>query len=486
MKFFIKYFSKFSKIFRGGLSISLIEVLRYLSEFAIIVVLARQLSPTDFGLVALALTFISILDASTDLSIKSAVLQNKFFDNSHLSNAWFLILFRAFFLYLIIIIFANSISNFYENEELFIVLIILGLRPIFQAFVNPFQIYNIKKLEYRNYSITMIFGIFTRLIIIIPLAFILKNFWVLVIGGLISTFTKVIISYYLDRRFLYPKFNFKTSKKLLFFSFWIFISRISMIFSQSIPKLIIPKISDNYILGGFKISEQIGTFVNNVNKKFLSFIALPFLSKEFRDNGSKKELLVSDFISLVILFTIPICLILILEINNLILIILGEKWLFIKEMLIFLIVYGGLLSISSSVFTVIVAYGKPSSETNSRIISLFILIFLIIFDTSIGGILNAIVSSGIILLILSFWNLYLHGLLCFKSLMTNVFLDNIPVIFLFKIYSLIYFNDFNQINSLILFCTTSLITYLIISYVIYKFFNRGLFLYFRKIKSSSL
>ena len=129
MNFLIKYFSKFSKIFRGGISISLIEVLRYLTEFVIIVVLARQLSPTDFGLVALALTFISILDASTDLSIKSAVLQNKFFDNSHLSNAWFLILLRAFFLYLIIIIFANSISNFYKNEELFIVLIILGLRP---------------------------------------------------------------------------------------------------------------------------------------------------------------------------------------------------------------------------------------------------------------------------------------------------------------------------------------------------------------------
>ena len=382
-------------------------------------------------MVALALTFISILDASTDLSIKSAVLQNKFFDNSHLSNAWFLILFRAFFLYLIIIIFANSISNFYENEELFIVLIILGLRPIFQAFVNPFQIYNIKKLEYRNYSLTMIFGIFTRLIIIIPLAFILKNFWVLVIGGLISTFTKAIISYYLDRRFLYPKFNFKTSKKLLIFSFWIFISRVSMIFSQSIPKLIIPKISDNYILGGFKISEQIGTFVNNVNKKFLSFIALPFLSKEFRDNGSKKELLVSDFISLVILFTIPICLILILEVNNLILIILGEKWLFIKEMLIFNYLWR-IIKYIIFCFYCGSSYGKPSSETNSWIISLFILIFLIIFDTSVGGILNAIVSSGVILLILSFWNLYVHGLLNFKSLMKNVFLDNIPVIFYLK------------------------------------------------------
>ena len=53
--FISRKFSKLSKTSKGGISLSLIEILRYLSEFVIILITARLLSPNDFGLVAISI-----------------------------------------------------------------------------------------------------------------------------------------------------------------------------------------------------------------------------------------------------------------------------------------------------------------------------------------------------------------------------------------------------------------------------------------------
>ena len=125
----------------------------------------------------------------------------------------------------------------------------------------------------------MISGILIKLFFIIPLAFILKNYWVLVFGSLISPFVKVIVSYYLDRRILIPKFSYRESIEILKFSSWLLLSRISQIFLQNLPRLIIGKLISVDFLGGFKIAEQFGYFSNNIIKKFTTYITLPFFSK---------------------------------------------------------------------------------------------------------------------------------------------------------------------------------------------------------------
>ena len=87
--FFFKSYNNLSKIAKGGLNISLIEVVRYLVEFLIIIVTARLLEPNDFGLIALAITIISVIDAFTDLGIKTAIIQNKKSKNNFLHQVGF-------------------------------------------------------------------------------------------------------------------------------------------------------------------------------------------------------------------------------------------------------------------------------------------------------------------------------------------------------------------------------------------------------------
>ena len=218
------------------------------------------MEPSDFGLIALAITIISVIDAFTDLGIKTAIIQNKNSEKKFLSTGLFLIIVRSLFLYLMIFFFAKDISNFFSNHEIEIILKILALRTILQSLVNPYQLLNIKELNYKNYTLTMISGILIKIFFVIPLAFILKNYWVLVFGSLISPFVKVIISYYLDRRILIPKFSYRESIEILKFSSWLLLSRISQIFLQNLPRLIIGKLISIDFLGGSKLLNNLGIF----------------------------------------------------------------------------------------------------------------------------------------------------------------------------------------------------------------------------------
>ena len=100
---------------------------------------------------------------------------------------------------------------------------------------------------------------------------------------------KVIISYYLDRRILIPKFSYRESIEILKFSSWLLLSRISQIFLQNLPRLIIGKLISIDFLGGFKFAEQFGYFSNNIIKKFTTYISLPFFSKKFNNDEAYKK-----------------------------------------------------------------------------------------------------------------------------------------------------------------------------------------------------
>ena len=202
---------------------------------------------------------------------------------------------------------------------------------------------------------------------------------------------------------------------------------------------------DFSFVGGFKLSEQLGYFINNILKKFSSMIILPYFSEEFRKSKNKKTNS-EEYISFIISLVLPICILASISAEALIYILFGEKWFFIKKMLIYMLIYGGFLTVSNMLFTLVVAYGKPSIESKSRIFSLFILIMFIIFDQSLNGILNALLISGFTMLTLSIIDLLRLNIIKGLSLVNLVILDNIPISGIF----ITYYFDNNYFGSVII------------------------------------
>ena len=390
------------KVKNGFKLITSIEIIRYAIELFIILFTARILSPDDFGLVASALVVIALTDSFTQFGFSTPIIQFKEDSIKYINTAWTIDLVRSFIRFNFLFIFSEKISNYFENENLKNVLIFLSLRPIIQTLVNPYLNYEIRNLELKSYSIVFLSSSLLRLFIVIPLTFYFMNYWALVIGSLSATFIKVVISYFLIKYKPKLNLNLHHSKKLFSFSIWLIVSRIFQLFYKNIPYLILAKFSNMVIVGGYKLSEQIGTSYDNIYKKYSSKVVLPSLSEinrsDLKDNRVHEQNLLM-IISLIILMIVPS----ILFSDILVRVFLGHKWIFIIPTVKLFFVLGGIYILNNFFNSLIISLGYPKSDSIIKLIALIIFFSLIPFSKNLENIIINLFCVTISILFMNFF-----------------------------------------------------------------------------------
>ena len=103
-------------------------------QIIIFVVLARILTPTDFGLIGMITIFIELSQRFVDSGFGQALIQKKNPDEIDYSSVFFINFIIGLCLYGIIFLFAPLISNFYREPQLTLLTRVLGLQFVIAAF----------------------------------------------------------------------------------------------------------------------------------------------------------------------------------------------------------------------------------------------------------------------------------------------------------------------------------------------------------------
>jgi hypothetical protein len=149
-------------------------------QFAISIVLARLLTPEDFGLIGMIVVFIGIANLFSDLGLGSALIQMKSLEEKHLSSVYWLNLGVGFLLTVMFMIIAPLIANFYDEPQLesmvryISVVFFIGAMSIVQK--NLF----FRSMRFKMLSVVEILAILIAGIIAISLAFSGFGVWSLV------------------------------------------------------------------------------------------------------------------------------------------------------------------------------------------------------------------------------------------------------------------------------------------------------------------
>ena len=96
-------------------------------SFLVSLVLARLLTPSDYGTVALMLVFINILNVFVDGGFSTALIQKKNADDLDFSTIFFFNLFSCVILYLVLFVASPLIASFYNRPEMKSMIRVLGL-----------------------------------------------------------------------------------------------------------------------------------------------------------------------------------------------------------------------------------------------------------------------------------------------------------------------------------------------------------------------
>ncbi|MDD5242734.1 MAG: lipopolysaccharide biosynthesis protein [Syntrophorhabdaceae bacterium] len=200
---------------------ALMEVVSRTASPIILIILARLLTPDDFGVVATAMISISFAQMFWDAGLSKALIQTKEAPEDVAHVVFWTNIFLGVLIYGILFILAPAIALFFNSPASGPVLRVLGFQIVIASFSSVQQALFVRDLAFRNLFWIKLLTAFIPGLCSIPLAIFGYGVWALVAGSLAG---QALNCWLLWRRSAWrPKitYNKELARKLFSFGFWV-------------------------------------------------------------------------------------------------------------------------------------------------------------------------------------------------------------------------------------------------------------------------
>jgi PST family polysaccharide transporter len=185
-------------------------------------VLARLLSPGDFGLVALAEAVFVIAGAFTELSLAQSLVQHREPKPHHFDTAFTLNLARSVLLGAGLAALSVPLAAIYGDERLRDVVLVLALATAMGGLENPRLVVFQRKLVFWQDFLLNVGSKLAGLLGALAIAYVYRSYWALVLGSFAAQAIRIALSYAVMPGL--PRFALRGTRELLSFSLWLTMS----------------------------------------------------------------------------------------------------------------------------------------------------------------------------------------------------------------------------------------------------------------------
>jgi len=443
------------------------------------VILARLLSPQDFGLFGIALIILSALQTFSQPGTGEALIQKKNDIRAYLDIAWTIKIIRGFLLAIILFVLSPFFANFFHEPKAIALFHIIGWSLIIGGLGNQGVIYFVKDLEFHKQFVYEIIPTCVDFIVSIILVFTLRNAFALAYGYLSGIIVLSAASYFLHP--YRPKFVFdlKKIRELARFGRWVWgYTVMSFLLTQGIG-FFIGKVLGATVLGLYQMAMKLTSVVTTELSSVFGSIGFSLYSK-LQDNTTKLREGYSKLLKINCFIITPSTFFLFANSKQLTAVVLGEKWLSLPGLINLLSFYGLIASISAINNTVFKSIGRPDITSKIQFVKLFFIsssIFLISSNWGIYGITALILSVELMGLPFEFILLAKRlniGLLFYTKILIMPVLSSFLMLVGLKLLSSIFF----MANAGIVFLTGTFIIcilqYFAFTMLLDKVFNYGI------------
>ncbi len=373
--------------FKGVSWIALLRGSTRAITFVRLAILARLLSPVQFGVFGVATLILAFLEVVTETGINVFLIQKKDDIESYISSAWAVSIIRGCIIALILIVSAPFVANFFNSPESLSIILLISIVPFVRGFINPSIVKIQKEIDFKKefYLRSMLFIIDS--IVVIIFAFVTRNAESFVFGLIVSAVLEVILSFVLFKPT--PRLNFEPEKLIHIVrkSWWITISGIFSYTAENGDNIGVGKILGTNSLGIYQAAYKISTLPISEVTDTVNKVVFPVYSKFSDDKDRlfkafKKVTLTSSVVATlsgVIIFVFA---------DLIVHIILGERWLAAIPVVRVLAIYGILRTIFGNFAPAALSVHKQNYvavTTLARCVGLLITIIPFIYYFGIIG-----------------------------------------------------------------------------------------------------
>lgn len=376
-------------------------------QFIIGIILARLLTPNEFGLIGMLAIFIAITQSFINSGMSSGLVQKTNRTQEDFSTVFIFNIFISLFFYIILYYSAPYIAEFYEMPQLVPLTRILSVSIIISSFSIVHKSYLTIKLDFKTLAKVNLVSIIISGVISIYSAYQGLGVWALVIQTISVSVISVIMLWYLTNwnpSFLFSKESFKElfgfGSKLLLASLY------AQIFNN-IYNLAIGKAYSATDLGFYTRSKQFAEFSSGTITGIMQQVTYPILAS-LQDNRDRMVTVYSRLIRMTAFVIFPSMILLSLLSDSLIKILLGEKWVHAIVLLQWMSLARIFFPINVINMNILNAIGRSDLFLKVDLSKLPLILIVLIFTIPLG--VEAVVIGHVITSFIAFFiNAYMPG-----------------------------------------------------------------------------
>lgn len=296
------------------------------ASFFIGIILARLLSPSDYGLIGMLAVFISISNVFIEGGLAKALIQRQDCQDIDFSTAFVANVGMSLVIYLIMFISAPWIADFYDEPILIDLTRILSLNFILGSFNIVQRAKMMAKVDFKSLAqINVISTIISGLVGIL-MAYFGCGVWALVGQTLCSTIVLIILFPIYSKWKPSFKFSIASFRQLFGFGSKLMVTGVYSVVLNNISTICIGKFYRSQQLGFFTRASQFSELISTTSYEVIGNVTFPVLSELQNDKSKLVEVYrKSLFFTALIIF--PIMILTTLLARPMIIVLLTEKWL---------------------------------------------------------------------------------------------------------------------------------------------------------------
>lgn len=332
------------------------RVIQIIIQLSITIILARLLTPEDFGVVAISLVFISLASLLNDMGLSAAIIQRQNITEEHLSTIFYVNIGAGCFLTVVMVTASPLVANFFHKEILGSVLSLLSLNFIINSFGMIQRSILEKHLEFFKIAWVETIALILSSAIGIVLALMGYGVWSLVWQFLSNVFGLTLLFWFFGG--WRPKLIFEIAKLKELLSFCLNLLGNNLVyFARNLDIFLIGKFIGPLPLGYYSMAQRTVAFPVDNLSSVVTRVLFPAFSKIQGD----KELSRASYLKIVeymSFFTVPMMVGLFMIAPEMIRVAFGLKWEPSIILLQILCITGMLKSIGSTVGIIYLGHGR--------------------------------------------------------------------------------------------------------------------------------
>lgn len=398
-------------------------------QFIIQAVLARILTPAEFGVVAVVTVFVVFFNMLTNMGIGPAIIQSKDLSKSEIGSLFYISILVSGVLGIIFMLLGPIISVFYNNTNYTTVCILLGIAVFFTGITIIPQSLILKKQRFRLVNGVLVISSVIYGGASIAFALLGFSFYSIVLGNLLKSLAQLIIFLFYARIKIIFRWNKRAVQKIIGFSKNQFLFSFINYFSRNLDNLLIGRFISSGELGYYSKAYNVSLYPNQILGNVLNSAIQPVFSK-FEDNLNIIQDAYLRISKIMAIIGIPISVFIFLNSYDIILFLYGSQWHHSVETLSILAISIWMQMINSSVGGILQSANRTDlllvSGILSAVVSVIGMVIGLLFGTIETVAIGIVIAFTINFLQANY--IVIHSL--FKSRVTVFFVNLIGPVML--------------------------------------------------------